>query len=119
MLVDHSRSGRPSVWDMKATKEAGENDPGTSTCRYLNSLGPPKYTIQRRLKLGKTHKIYRIVLHESNELQAKHRVEIARRNGGNRCLTTDRKSSYNRHHKSSIYGRFKATVLRYSAPSPS
>ncbi|GBP15991.1 hypothetical protein EVAR_94339_1 [Eumeta japonica] len=49
-LVDHSRSGLPTPWDIEDTKEAVENQPSTSTRRMSNSFGPSKDTVHRHLK---------------------------------------------------------------------
>ncbi|GBP12880.1 hypothetical protein EVAR_6188_1 [Eumeta japonica] len=56
MLVDHSRSGRTSVRDIEATKEAVENKPSTSIHRLLDSLRYSKDITHSRLKsLGRGH----------------------------------------------------------------
>ncbi|GBP89190.1 hypothetical protein EVAR_62988_1 [Eumeta japonica] len=49
-LVNHSRSGRLSIWDIEATKEAVENQPSTSTRRLSDSFGFCKDTIHRHLE---------------------------------------------------------------------
>jgi hypothetical protein len=48
-LEDEQRLGRPRIWDSKATKEATEQQPSTSTRRLSDTLGPSKSTIYRHL----------------------------------------------------------------------
>ncbi|GBP26691.1 hypothetical protein EVAR_23462_1 [Eumeta japonica] len=77
-LVDHSRSGRPPLWDIEATEDEVGNRSSTCTRRSSDSLGPSENNIQRHLKsLSKTYKSCRLASHELNEIQAKRRVKEA------------------------------------------
>ena len=64
-LNDNERLGRPSKWNVDATKQISSEIPTLSTRQLSRILGPSKDTIYLHLKIiDKTYRNGRIIAHE-------------------------------------------------------